>query len=331
VLKNALWSMSAWSGLNRFGRLRHRHRLLSLCYHNVWPEGDMRSTFSQRNTIGLAAFGAHLEAIAQRFRFVTADEVLAARHGRPLAPHSVLLTFDDGFASWADHVAPLLYAMGIPAHFFVTTEFLRNGLAPWYQELVWLVESWPHACLPWPTGAPRSLGTDRTRKRDDVLRLLNRECKSLDDSARCDYLELLRADGAGQAPAYDREVLAPLRWDGVRQLHRLGFGIGSHTVTHPILSRLTRQALDRELCVSKAEIEQVLGRPCRFLAYPNGAAPDVSSEVLARAGAAGYELAFTTRSAFDDPARDPLAIGRACVPASMRPRHLLALAGGWLH
>jgi peptidoglycan/xylan/chitin deacetylase (PgdA/CDA1 family) len=84
---------------------------------------------------------------------------------------------------------------------------------------------------------------------------------------------------------HERELL-PLSWSELRQLGDAGWEIGSHTCSHPFLSRLGEAELERELGESRHRIEQELGRPCRSLAYPYG---DHDERVVQSAAAAGYE------------------------------------------
>ncbi len=68
-------------------------------------------------------------------------------------------------------------------------------------------------------------------------------------------------------------------------------GIGSHSKTHPFLSRLSPEQLEDELLGSRKDLEMMFGRPIRFLAYPSG---DLNHAVLTATERAGYDLAFTT-------------------------------------
>jgi peptidoglycan/xylan/chitin deacetylase (PgdA/CDA1 family) len=80
-----------------------------------------------------------------------------------------------------------------------------------------------------------------------------------------------------------------LDWDGLRDLGSQGVEIGSHTMTHPHLPRLGDAELERELVSSRLELEDELGRLCRFLAYPFG---DENGRVREAARRAGYEASF---------------------------------------
>ena len=93
---------------------------------------------------------------------------------------------------------------------------------------------------------------------------------------------------AGDDPA----ELATMSWDELREHADRGVRIGSHTVSHSHLTRLSDAELCRELEDSKEEAEAELGRPCRELAYPYG---EHDERVRAAARRAGYERAFGLR------------------------------------
>ena len=89
--------------------------------------------------------------------------------------------------------------------------------------------------------------------------------------------------------AQARQEFETMRWDELRALSERGIEIGSHTVSHPHLPSLSDAELDRELIDSRAEIEDELALPCRYLAYPYG---DEDGRVRAAARRAGYDAAF---------------------------------------
>lgn len=87
-----------------------------------------------------------------------------------------------------------------------------------------------------------------------------------------------------------RRELVPMSWHDLARLHEHGWEIGSHTWSHPHLTRLTDDELERELVESKRELESRLGVPCRSLAYPYG---DHDRRVVEAAARAGYTTAGT--------------------------------------
>jgi peptidoglycan/xylan/chitin deacetylase (PgdA/CDA1 family) len=88
--------------------------------------------------------------------------------------------------------------------------------------------------------------------------------------------------GVGTPP----DDLRPMSWAQVRALVDAGWEIGSHSRTHPLLTRLDDAALADELVRSREECEAGAGQPCRSVAYPFGV---VNDRVAAAAARAGYE------------------------------------------
>ena len=95
--------------------------------------------------------------------------------------------------------------------------------------------------------------------------------------------------------------LASLDWAGFRDLQAGGWEVGSHTVSHPRLTRLGADELARELAESREQVSAALGRECTAIAYPYG---DVDQAVVRASAEAGY------------------AAGAALPARRHRPRHL---------
>ena len=56
----------------------------------------------------------------------------------------------------------------------------------------------------------------------------------------------------------------------VRGLASAGMGIGGHTVSHPILTRIDDAAARREIADGRETLQAITGQPVRQFAYPNG-------------------------------------------------------------
>lgn len=79
----------------------------------------------------------------------------------------------------------------------------------------------------------------------------------------------------------------------VRELAALpGITIGSHTLSHPKLSRLAPEAQLREVRDSKATLEDWIGKSVDTFCYPFG---DYAPETVELVRASGYRFAVTTR------------------------------------
>lgn len=93
-------------------------------------------------------------------------------------------------------------------------------------------------------------------------------------------------------PRYPKEPgRLHLDWDEARMLAaEPGITIGSHTVTHPHLSRLSDDDAWREIAESRSRIERELAMPIRHFCYPSG---DFGAREAQFAERAGYTCAVT--------------------------------------
>ncbi len=91
--------------------------------------------------------------------------------------------------------------------------------------------------------------------------------------------------------------------------------IGSHTLLHPRLSRLSCDDARAEIINSKRLLEQHVG-PVQFFAYPYGGRPgDFNEEHRAMATAAGYKAICTAMHGTVTPASDRYDLPRVSVSA----------------
>jgi exopolysaccharide biosynthesis WecB/TagA/CpsF family protein len=145
------------------------------------------------------------------------------------------------------------------------------------------------------------------------------------------------ASAGPSAASRDYALLRPvLDWNGIRDLRDAGWTIGSHTRTHPVLSRLPGEAVRHELADSRSELSDRLGFDASLLAYPFGTPGTVSGKVRALAREAGYEAAFLAVSGgiaagtdlFRIPrskilGTDDVAVARSVVDGSLDPWSLV--------
>jgi hypothetical protein len=87
----------------------------------------------------------------------------------------------------------------------------------------------------------------------------------------------------------------PMNWDDIRTLRGYGAGIGSHCHDHCILhAHQESDVIRQQLEMSKRMIEDQVGAPCQYFAYPNGTKEDMTPEACAAIERRGYRMAFTT-------------------------------------
>jgi len=108
----------------------------------------------------------------------------------------------------------------------------------------------------------------------------------------------------GQPPGI---LSAPLlTWSQIEEMRDAGIRFGSHTRTHPDLTRLSRREAEEEIVSSKRAIEDRLGETVSAFAYPYGAYDDG----MKRLAGDHFEVACSTVLGFAGPRSDALALER---------------------
>jgi peptidoglycan/xylan/chitin deacetylase (PgdA/CDA1 family) len=117
-----------------------------------------------------------------------------------------------------------------------------------------------------------------------------------------------RANAWPGQPAWVKEEDL-LSWQEVSELANDGFSFGAHSVNHPNLTALPISVAEREIVASKVQIENHVGKPVEFFAYPYGRWNAAVRELVGN----HYRGACSTAAAAVGPNCDPLALPRADV------------------
>ena len=239
------------AGLRRY---MLRDQFLVLCYHGIINHSP-DWTHAYATNVPKHEFESQLDFLSSRFHLMSADELISVLEGRrELRPRSALITFDDGYFNNFSTAAAALRARGIPAIFNVCTGYIGGSLLLWPDEVFMRVVSWTESVIPLPEGGNHSLGAGESERMATAVRI-QESCKKIEDWRRVAYLEQLRECHSLRVDSHDAETHRFMNWDQVRALRAQGFEIGSHTVSHSILSRVTAEQAHHQLRASKARID----------------------------------------------------------------------------
>jgi peptidoglycan/xylan/chitin deacetylase (PgdA/CDA1 family) len=227
------------------------------------------------------------------------DELVArAEQKEPIPAGCIAVTFDDGYADNYEYARPILRAHGVKATFFVATGHVGTGRLLWFDEVLYAFARTRKRSVQfgWLTRAvPLGSEQQRVEAAFDALRIL----RSVGTIQLATALEELFTALGVERPGEDPRVM--LNWAQVRELLQDGHRVGSHTVSHAILSQLQPREMEREIVESKRAIEDQTGQRVTTFAYPSGRPCDYGSglgPMLRRAGyhAAVRNLAFSANT-----------------------------------
>lgn len=293
-----------WLGLRERAA---RGRLTVLTYHRVLPDEEARRYPFPSLAMPESAFARQADWLAARAEVAPLGESLQAR-GAASRPR-VAITFDDGYRDNAELAAPILGSRGLRATFFVASGFVGGGGWMWYDRAILLAAAAPSAAL---RDAARAHGVPVPAPGAGAEGWVE-SLKRVPRAARAAFLDALPG-GAGIAAA--RDGFLPMRPEQVGALAVAGHEIGSHSVSHDILTLADDGELERELRDSKRSLADWTGAAVHGFCYPNGTH---DARVAAAAARAGYLYACTTLPPSAAPAGDPFRLARRdVVPARVQ-------------
>lgn len=262
-----------------------------------------------------AQFRRHVETLARVGTPIGMEAMLAGLDGAELPPNPVMITFDDGYRSCRDIALPILEELGVPATFFIATEFADGGKLYWWEQIAALLHEarGRSATLEYPRRLQIDANDPAARRvLDDVVK--NTHGLDIDRFLG----ELRSALGVPWSPQVEARLATPLimGWDEIRALADAGMDVESHTRSHRVLETLDRGALHDELVGSRRDLEARLGRPVRAIAYPVGRRPPLW--IRRAVAGAGYRVGLTNAGGVNHIWPGPIAAGPALDRFSLR-------------
>jgi peptidoglycan/xylan/chitin deacetylase (PgdA/CDA1 family) len=119
-------------------------------------------------------------------------------------------------------------------------------------------------------------------------------------------------DGTAAFSWYARQPPV-LGWDDILVLDGSVLSFEAHTITHPNLTALAPDAVEREIAGSKRALEARLGRAVTGFCYPAGVYGVRERELVAHAG---FTVATTCEPGANTPASDLLTLRRTAIDGS---------------
>jgi peptidoglycan/xylan/chitin deacetylase (PgdA/CDA1 family) len=206
------------------------------------------------------ALERQLRVLSFVFPVVPLDDVVSG-HGKN-GRARVALTFDDGMRSNIDVAYPILCRLGLSATFFVCPGLIERGAWLWNHEARARLRT---------LEPPALLELTNSAGGPSAVEPFVEWMKTLEIAARRSVEQSIRGATPHFKPSREQREQHDLAgWDELMRLDPRVVTIGSHSMSHPILTSLTANETDAELRESRALLETRLERPVTLFCYPNG-------------------------------------------------------------
>lgn len=299
LLKKVVYPGLARTGY--FGRRRLAGDLCVVTYHGVLPMGyKSNDEVLDGNLVSAEVLRSQIRELKRHYRVLREEDFLGWLNGeRELPARSVLLTCDDGLQNVLSEMVPVLHEEDAWCLFFVTgASSCDRAVTLWYEELYLMMMAARPGEVRFPDVNLTAEISDRQQRRA-VWWSWVQELSRHKVVIREKFLVAFR-DQAGLANDWRpvdqtesaRRRFSLLTADELRALVQAGMSVGSHTMSHPVLARLSSESAWEEMSQSREALGRVLERPVWAIAYPFGDPASAGAREFKMAAQAGYKCAF---------------------------------------
>jgi len=260
-------------------------------YHRI---GNANNTCFDPNIFSASEleFTKQLKFYQQHFKVISVDELLdMVKENKAIKHRYAIITFDDGYIDNYEIAYPILQQHGLSAAFYIATDYIDLPQIPWWDEIAWLVRHSKKTKIKlkgWSMSIDISKGTIKGSIQS-ILKLIKQE----KNQTMTEKIKDLESYCQCKMPDNIRRSKLFLNWPQIKEMSENGMHIGSHTLSHRILSHLTEKEQHIELTQSKQKIEGCLNKKITTIAYPVGDKNTFTTATQKLARQANYQLAFS--------------------------------------
>jgi peptidoglycan/xylan/chitin deacetylase (PgdA/CDA1 family) len=260
-------------------------RLSTLIFHRVLAAPDPLLPSEP----SAAEFEARMRWVQRHFNVIPLAEAVTRLQSGTLPTRALAITFDDGYADNQQIAAPILRKLGLPATFFIATGYLDGGCM-FNDSIIAALRDCKRGNLDLSEIGLGIHSLESLEHRRRAVSVLLPQVKVLDPARRAGNAERI-CQLAEVVPPDDLMMTS----SQVAALARDDFGIGGHTVNHPILARLDPNHAREEIHHGRQRLEEIAHSPVRLFAYPNGRpGEDYTVHTTEQVRQLGFAAAFTT-------------------------------------
>ena len=197
------------------------------------------------HTVNPKYFEKQIKHLVKHYKVVPLSEVFSNNK------NAVALTFDDGYKNNIEYAYPILKKYNVPATVFIIYDFIDSNTFAWWDRL------------------------EFSGKNADFKKLKNMH----PDEIEREIYKLTGLRKNDKKPAKYNFM----NWNEISKIMDV-FEIGSHTITHSILTNISLDEAKKEIFGSKKKIGEKLGKKVTSFAYPNGNYNEDLTKLVSEAG-----------------------------------------------
>ena len=272
MLKNLINIFSpmliSMSPIKKYLEAYSRKSFRILYYHYVG--NNVPDYYFKGKGITHSEFLRQVEYFRNRYEIISLKEAIERTEEKQSLQNCLTITTDDGFSSNYHTIAPILDEFNLTAEFFITTNFINNADLMWRNKLCAITNNCDSSEI-------KSIMIELSRIYDIPQSKNNIQGGLINWSNSWD----MNYKDRFAKKAWDLSSLEPL--DAyldkhkpymtefqIQELHSAGFGISSHSLSHPYFDKLDWNSFEKEILDSVEVLRNIIGEESYSFSYPFG-------------------------------------------------------------
>jgi peptidoglycan/xylan/chitin deacetylase (PgdA/CDA1 family) len=226
---------------------------------------------------------------------------------KSLPKKAAVITFDDGYKDNYTNAFPVLKKYKIPATIFLTTGNIGSNNLFWWDKLEYILVN--TKIKRFDLGDFGYIFTPSKGNKFKTLdEIITRFTRVSEDKKWKLINELLEKSDVEIPKDIGKNII--MSWDDVKEMNENGIDFGAHTVTHPILTKISIKQAKNEIINSKRDIEKRLKKSVNTFSYPNGLTNDFNNDIKDLIKESGFVCATTIIPKMTTKKSDLFELGR---------------------
>lgn len=282
IVSGALYHSGALFMIKKLFRAPNSIKIL--CYHRITD--DCFDPLCMN--IKVDVFEEMVRHLKKNYNIMPLEKAVGLLKSGESAPqNTIVITFDDGYRDNYTNAFPILKKYDVPATIFLTAGAINNGDTLWYSAVV---DAFEKTDKTYVDLRYLSLGAYPLVSNSDKLKAAKEAAiysKYFKKEERDIFLKnILKELGVNCQNGSNSHSM--LTWDDIKIMKDSGVSFASHGMYHSILTTLTPEQAQFEICSSKRLIKEKAGIEVSLFSYPNGEPNDFNKEIVEMLRSCGY-------------------------------------------
>ncbi len=246
-------------------------------------------------------FEEYMKKISSHYNLIRFDD-----NWNEIKEKSVVITFDDGYFDNYYYAFPILEKYNIPFTIFVSTGNVGTDREFWWDRLARIIPE-------------EEIGAVRQH----LLKLSNSE-----RDKEINLLESKQLINTKLVPSPEDRSMSRNELYKIAQSPLMT--VGAHTVSHSMLSALSKEEQEEEIRLSREYLENIVEKPITVFSYPFGGQGTYNNETIDILKRNGFSKAATNFNGLTGPGCEMYEIPRCGIPENTNHHIVEALEKNWV-